>query len=180
MADFLSFPARRDVQGMKTDLGALEEGEPVHALFRTSRYGDVECVSTVHIGIAGDLLVAGRIIAGPLVADKKSGEPTRAPTSDLRLIADGIPSPRGEETAHDSLAHGDLISVDFFVHPYGEFTVSGIATEGDDGNLLVGEWMVRIGAERARAVERVRRIARDGDHTVAVPSRRGHLQSDAV
>lgn len=169
MADFLSFPARRDVQGMKIDLGALEEGEPVHALLRTGRYGDIECVSTVHIGIAGDLLVAGRIIAGPLVADKKSGEPTRAPTSDLRLIADGIPSPRG-----------DLISVDFFVHPYGEFTVSGIATEGDDGNLLVGEWMVRIGTEKARAVERVRRIAADGEHAVAVPARRAHLQSDAV
>lgn len=180
MADFLAYPARRDVRGMKLELGAIEAGDPVHAIFHTARYGDVEYVSTAQVAVGGELLVGGRPVAGALTKDPKTADPVRSPASDLRAIRDGVPSRRGEEVAADEVAHGDLVSVDLFVHPYGEFTVSGVATEGDDGRVLVGEWILRTGALRARAVEHVRLIARNGEHAAVVPDRRGAYLSDSV
>ncbi|WP_110589512.1 hypothetical protein [Microbacterium suaedae] len=179
MHDFLAVPARRDVQGMKATLGAMEEGEPVHAILRTNRYGDVELSSAAHVGIGGDMMIAGRIVAGPLTKTK-DGEPARTPTSDLRVVRDGVPSPRGETIEATDLSHGDLVSVDFTAVPYGEISVSGIATEGADGYLLVGEWIIRLPEEQAPAVERVRLIARDGEHSIPVPDRRPHYQSDIL
>jgi hypothetical protein len=168
MESFLTFPARRDVAG-------LEDGDHVTVVLLTTRYGAIEVSGRVFGSPTGDLWLGGRLIAGPQTK-AKDGSASRAPISELRTLVADPAGLHGEIADPLTFAHGDLVSVDVEQVPYGLFTVSGVATEGDDGHVRVGEWAVAGGGALAKRLRGARLVGRD--HTEPVPSRREPLGAD--
>ena len=175
MESFLAFPARRDVAGLKAALGALEDGEHVTVVLSTSRYGALEVSGRVMSSATGDLWLAGRLIAGPQTK-AKDGSPSRAPITEMRTLVVNPAALHGEIADPLAFEHGDLVSVDIEQVPYGIFTISGVATAGYDGNILVGEWAVAGGGGLAKRLRGARLVARE--HTEPVPARREAIGAD--
>ena len=175
MESFLAFPARRDVAGLKAALGALEEGDHVTAVLSTARYGVIEVSGRVMSSATGDLWLGGRLIAGPQTK-AKDGSPSRTPITELRTLVANPAQLHGEMADPLSFEHGDLVSVDIEQVPYGLFTISGVATAGYDGNILVGEWAVAGGGALAQRLRGARLVARE--HTEPIPARREALGAD--
>ena len=174
MESFLAFPARRDVTGLKAALGSVEDGDHVTAVLSTLRYGVIEVSGRVFVSPTGDLWLGGRLIAGPQTK-AKDGSPARTPVAELRTLVPQPATLHGEIADPLGFVHGDLVSVDIEQVPYGIFTVSGIATEGYDNNVLVGEWAVAGGGALAKRLRGARLVARE--HTEPVPERRTALSA---
>lgn len=175
MDSFLTFPARRDVAGLKAALGALEDGDHVTVVLATARYGAIEVSGRVFSSPTGDLWLGGRLIAGPQTK-AKDGSASRAPISEMRTLVADPAQLHGETADPLGFAHGDLVSVDIEQVPYGLFTVSGVATEGQDGNVRVGEWAVTGSGALAKRLRGARLVWRE--HTEPVPARREPLGAD--
>lgn len=175
MEPFLTFPARRDVAGLKAALGALDGGDHVTVVLHTTRYGALEVSGRVFSSPTGDLWLGGRLIAGPQTK-AKDGSAVRSPISELRTLVADPATLHGEPADPLGFAHGDLVSVDIEQVPYGIFTISGVATEGADGNVRVGEWAVAGGGALAKRLRGARLVGRE--HTEPVPARRDPLDTE--
>ena len=198
MYEFLMPPKRRDVAGLKSQLGALAPWDQVSALLKSSRYGDYRVEGYAHESLHGDLVVAGHVLGGPLGSENRKGEDVMIRKPDNELVglggadeaadheqSDAAESGGYEEhegRALESLAHGDLVRGWFEQKPYGRFAVTGVCTFADDDSdtAMVGEWLLKSGGAAAQRLRDLEILAPAGTHEIPVPERRAALQIDSL
>lgn len=176
-------PARRDVAGMKTFLGSVEIGEQLSAVLGSARYGLYAIRGASRQSLAGDVAIADQVLGGPrkTVTTGGTSSVTRQPASELRAVpAEPGHVGEGAEQSPSDVRHGDLVTVAFSHHTYGDFSLSGVATSGNDRFILVGPWIISNDGVISAFVTSCVIHARNGDHSEPIPAVRGALDAVAA
>lgn len=172
MEPIFNFPAKRDVAGMSALLATVERDQRITVGIETDRYGITLTEGPAWVSEADEMVVGGVHIAKKSALKKDVA--MRAPEREIKrvLLESGV-APRGSETDVLSLAHGDFVSIDFEQHPFGEFTVTGVATSGEGSAfVMVGPWIIHNQEATAERVASARLIAAAGEHDMPVPAPR--------
>lgn len=172
MESIFIFPAKRDVAGMSAQLAEIESGQHIAVGIETDRYGITLIAGPAWIS-AGDEVVLG----GVHIAKKqamKNEVAVRAPEREVKRVLLELPEvARGSAVDALSIAHGDFVSADIEQHPYGAFTVSGVATAGDGSDfVMVDQWIIHDSAAPNARVTETRLIAAAGEHDMPTPAPR--------
>lgn len=172
MEPIFVFPAKRDVAGMSAQLAEATPEQRIAVGIETDRYGVTLIAGPVWVNDVDEMVLGGVHIAKKQTM--KNDVAVRAPEREVkRVLLEEPEAPRGDDVDALSIAHGDFVSIDFTQHPYGGFTVTGVATAGDRSDfVMVDQWIIHDAAERNARVTATRRIAAADAHDMPIPSPR--------
>ena len=172
MEPIFVFPAKRDVAGMSAQLAEVAPEQRIAVGIETDRYGVTLIAGPVWVNDVDEMVLGGVHIAKKQTM--KNDVAVRAPEREVkRVLLEEPEAPRGDDVDALSIAHGDFVSIDFTQHPYGGFTVTGVATAGDRSDfVMVDQWIIHDAAERNARVTATRRIAAADAHDMPIPSPR--------
>lgn len=184
MDTFIKGPSKRDVAGMKQAFGEVQTGEVISVLYKTVRYGNFLVTGTAHKTVLDELMVGGlNAAAAGKKAKGADGEEITScqPDKDVRAFpAEFSGEFTPQEIEVSSVKHGDLVVVSFRQLPYGDFVLTGVATEDekDAQRVQVGPWIIRTVDGPASRMLDVKLVATAGSHIAPVPTRRGAVEAD--
>lgn len=170
--DIFDNPTRRDMKTIAQNLKGLDTGNSLTVLVEHSRYGLAVIQGDVQVSDAQEvpkLLLAGRVIG-------KQFKKSWAADTELRSVITDEVSFSGSQVDTDNIEHGDLVTARFSSNPYGEFTITGVATKGEDNETVVlYGWILSEPADRVLGVETV---LATGSHSLPVPPRRPVMEDE--
>lgn len=172
MEPIFVFPAKRDVAGMSAQLAEATPEQRIAVGIETDRYGVTLIAGPVWVNDVDEMVLGGVHIAKKQTM--KNELAVRAPEREVkRVLLEAQDAPRGSAVDALSIGHGDFVSVDFTQHPYGDFTVTGVATAGDRSEfVMVDQWIIHDSAERNTRATETRLIAAADAHDMPIPSPR--------
>lgn len=133
--------SRRNISVMREEMKSFEDGTTVTVIVEDNRYGVNIITGTPYYSVASgqEQMMIGGISVGKNRSDSKKSKEWE-PTSLLKKIVDPVVLV-GESSSE--VKHGDLVSAGFSSPVYGDFTVAGAATRGEnDGFTLLNKWIL--------------------------------------
>ena len=160
--DILRIQARRKASELH-DAIALEPSGRVVAVFKNDAYGV--------FAVDGDVARGTSFFVGGM----ELGNNGKAARELVLLRAEeGVGEASGEpvpaEALPGAIAAGDVVAAHFDQHPYGAFTITGVAvTSPRSDDLLVGSWFITVDGIASPRLVSVDVLARAAEHDIPAP-----------